>query len=221
MATWVALDVAATDLGVEIGDLLRWIRQGVIIYTKLPGKLMVDMENVSALLDDNKVVGIEAIIRKKLRKGEEKLVRKATGHYYDDHYYEQLQIKGSALSPIVLKALATLITDRERREIFLSIMNGETLRSVGARLHYPVESVLRIYNSTVKWLDSEVERTYASQQEAYELLDQACENLRLELDWQKGIYTDLLKKYVQLKDETEAFKKPTHRKFFFGKKLHK
>ena len=218
MAIWQSLEDAAQGYGIEVGDLLRWIRTGDIIYSKLPGKMMVDIENLGAFLDDHKVVGIEAIVRKKLRKDEEKLVYKSTGCFYDNNYYKQLQIKGSALSPIVVKALATLINNREKREIFTSVMHGETLRSVGARLHFPVNMVLRIFNSTVEWLNSEAERTYASQLEAYQRLDQANENLRIELDWQKENYKALLEKYVQLQDEAEALKTPKTRIFSFWKK---
>lgn len=156
MTKWITLKEAAAKYETDSRNIQNWGKNGAITVARIGETWMVDDSSVTSYLENNKKV--ENMKEELLSLQEEYKSQIANCIETNDERLFLLKAgKGiTSLFRMMISEMAGLLACREKREVFESITQGESVNSIAQQMRLTYDKVSSLYEKSLR----EVSRKY-------------------------------------------------------------
>lgn len=156
MTKWITLTQAAAKYDTDTRNIKNWGQKGAITVARIGETWMVDDDSITSYLEKAKT--LECLKEELISLKKEYAAQIAHCiETNDERLFLLRSLKEiTPLFRVVINELAGVIKEEERRNIFISVSNGEPVLSLAERMGKTYDEVARIYEKAIK----EVKRKY-------------------------------------------------------------
>lgn len=133
MTNWITLKSASLRYGVSSETVLEWIKDNRITGSCIEDLWLVDNDSISHYLEIHKTLDSQQqYLDKQLAERREE-IDLLIAHYDDSAFILKSLLTLTPLFHYMAAELATLIPEDDKRDLFLSVVNGESLEEIALR----------------------------------------------------------------------------------------
>lgn len=194
MTKWITLTQAAAKYDMDTRNIKNWGQKGAITVARIGETWMVDDDSITSYLEKAKT--LECLKEELISLKKEYAAQIAHCiETNDERLFLLRSLKEiTPLFRVVINELAGVIKEEERRNIFISVSNGEPVLSLAERMGKTYDEVARIYEKTIK----EVKRKCGGMRKWYDEKAELIKELR-----QTKAQLENLEKYFRQQEEKE------------------
>lgn len=152
MTNWITLKSVSLRYGISPETVLEWIKDNLISGSCIGGTWLVDNDSLCHYLELHKTLDSQQqYLDEQLAKRREE-IDLIIAHYDDSAFILNSLLALTPLFHYMVAELATLIPEEDKRDLFLSVVNGESLEEIALRRFTTYDKIVCEFTEIIKSL---------------------------------------------------------------------